>query len=104
MGYRMQDLVTLPGECPICDGPLTTPKLGPDEERRRPASPDTVQLCALCVAMALVRATVAIHGEPSPYPESCRCPGHEERMQAHQERVAREAHDLRSTDTKGSEQ
>jgi hypothetical protein len=44
----------------------------------------------MCVARVLVRATLAIHGEPLPYPESNRCEGHEERMRAHEERVQRE--------------
>jgi len=55
-----------------------------------PASPETVQLCVRCVALVLVRATVAVHGPPSPHPESNRCPGHEERMLAHSSRIAKE--------------
>ena len=93
MGLRTQDFVTLEAMCPACGGPLTTPRLGPEEERRRPASPATVRLCVLCVARVLVQATLAIHGEPSPHAESNRCPGHDERMRAHEERVARELQD-----------
>jgi len=89
VGLRTQDFVTLEGVCPACGGPLTTPRLGPDEERRRPASPATVRLCVLCIARVLVQATIAIHGEPSPHPQSNRCPGHEERMRAHAKRVRR---------------
>ena len=89
VGLRKQELVTLDATCPACGGPLTTPRLGPQEEQRHPASPATVRLCVLCVARVLVRATLAIHGEPSPHPESNRCPGHDERMRAHKKRVTR---------------
>jgi hypothetical protein len=68
--------------------------LRPDEEQRLPATPQTVRLCVMCVARVLVRATLAIHGEPSPHAESNRCEGHEERMRAHQERVAQELAEL----------
>jgi hypothetical protein len=44
----------------------------------------------MCVARVLVQATLALHGPPSPHAESRRCPGHDERMRAHAERVARE--------------
>jgi hypothetical protein len=35
----------------------------------------------------LVRATLAIHGDPSPLADSHRCPGHEERLKAHAKRI-----------------
>ena len=89
MGLRTQDFVTLEGVCPACGGLLTTPRLHPTDEARYPASPATVRLCVLCVARVLVQATLAIHGEPSPHAESNRCPGHEDRMRAHEERVQR---------------
>ena len=89
MGLRTQDFVTLEAVCPACGGPLTTPRLGSEEERRCPASPATVRLCVLCIARVLVQATIAIHGEPSPHPQSNRCPGHEERLRAHARRVRR---------------
>lgn len=89
VGLRKQELVTLDAMCPACGGPLTTPRLRPDEEHWHPASSATVRLCVLCVARVLVQATLAIHGPPEPYPESNRCPGHKERMQRHRRRVAR---------------
>lgn len=92
MGRRTQDFLSLDCDCPACGGPLTTPRLR-ESDRRRPPTPAKVRLCVMCVARALVRATLAVHGEPSPYPESNRCPGHDERMRAHQERVARELQD-----------
>ena len=90
MGRRVTAYRVLDGRCTACGGPLTTPLLRPDEERRLPATPATVGLCVMCVARVLVRATLVIHGEPLPYPESNRCEGHEERMRAHEERVQRE--------------
>ncbi|MBM4020456.1 MAG: hypothetical protein FJ288_19415 [Planctomycetes bacterium] len=77
----------LDANCPACGKPLTTPRLSPSDELRHPASPETVRLCFLCVGRVLVQATLAIHGEPAPRPESHRCPGHEERMAAHAKRI-----------------
>ena len=94
MRRRVTAYRVLKGRCVACDGPLTTPLLRPDEERRLPATPATVGLCVLCVARVLVRATLVIHGEPSPHPASNRCEGHEERMQAHEARVQRELAEL----------
>ena len=94
MGRRGAAYRVLDGRCVSCGGPLTTPLLRPHEERHRPATPQAVRLCVMCVARVLVRATLAIHGEPSPHPESRRCEGHEARMRAHQDRVARELAEL----------
>lgn len=94
MGRKIAGYLVLDGRCPVCEGPLTTPRLSPAEEGQHPATPETVLLCVFCVARVLVRATLALHGPPTPYPESNRCPGHEERMQGHQDRVTRELAEL----------
>ncbi|MCX5674883.1 MAG: hypothetical protein NTX87_07730 [Planctomycetota bacterium] len=89
MGWHRTSFRTLDADCLACGKPLTTTRLMPADEQRHPASTATVKLCVLCVGRALVRATLAIHGEPSPHPESHRCLGHEERMQAHEKRIRR---------------
>ena len=87
MGRRSAAYLALDADCPACGGPLTTPRLTPSDEQRHPASPETVRLCFLCVGQVLVRATLAIHGDPSPLADSHRCPGHEERLKAHAKRI-----------------
>jgi hypothetical protein len=94
VGRRVAAYRELAGRCVVCDGPLTTPLLRPDEEHHQPATPQTVRLCVMCVARVLVRATLAIHGPPGPHAESNRCEGHEERMRAHEDRIARELAEL----------
>jgi hypothetical protein len=94
VGRRIAAYRVLDGRCAVCGGPLTTPLLRPDEEHHLPAMPATVGLCVLCVARVLVRATLVIHGEPSPHPASNRCEGHEERMRSHEERVQKELAEL----------
>jgi len=87
MGRRGAAYLALDADCPVCGGPLTTPRLSPSDEQQHPASPETVRLCVPCVGRVLVQATLAIHGEPAPRPESRRCPGHEERLKAHAKRI-----------------
>jgi hypothetical protein len=82
--------IVLDAPCPSCGKPLTTPRLTPKDRYALPAARETVLLCVMCVARVLVQATLALHGPPSPHAESRRCPGHDERMRAHAERVARE--------------
>lgn len=94
MRRRVTAYRVLKGRCVACGGPLTTPLLRPPEEHHQPATPQTVRLCVTCVARVLVRATLAIHGEPSSYAESNRCEGHEERMRAHEARVQKDLAEL----------
>jgi len=89
MGWHRTSFRTLDAACPACGKLLTTTRLAPADEQRHPASPATVKLCVLCVGRVLVRATLAIHGEPWPHSESHRCPGHDERMRAHAKRIRR---------------
>jgi len=101
MARRTAAYLVLDADCPACGKPLTTPRLSRSDARRYPASPETVGLCVLCVGRVLVRATLAIHGEPSPHPESRRCPGHEERVDQHARRIRAELQELEGAGIRG---
>lgn len=78
-------------KCPTCGGPLTYEAIHylPDGEPS-PETPSAADLaiCVRCVVLVLCKATVAIHGDVGDQPGSNNFPGHEERMRAHEQRVA----------------